>query len=116
MVANHYKPTMVFDPDDPLKLMIVRDMWLTVTGFDAPCVHTMYVDMGNEQLRIIAHELLEQVRNNVTVDWHKKESARAKMRVLVRRILKRFGYPPDLSQEAVQVVLEQAEALLREIA
>jgi type I restriction enzyme, R subunit len=72
--------------------------------------------MGNEQLRVIAHELLEQVRNNVTVDWHKKESARAKMRVLVRRILKRFGYPPDLSQEAVQVVLEQAEALLREIA
>ena len=72
--------------------------------------------MGNEQLRIIAHELLEQVRNNVTVDWHKKESARAKMRVLVRRILKKFGYPPDLSQEAVQVVLEQAEALLREIA
>jgi type I restriction enzyme R subunit len=72
--------------------------------------------MGNEQLRVIAHELLEQVRKNVTVDWHKKESARAKMRILVRRILKRFGYPPDLSQEAVQVVLEQAEALLREIA
>lgn len=72
--------------------------------------------MGNAQLRIIAHELLEQVKSNVTVDWHKKESARAKMRVLVRRILKRFGYPPDLSQEAVQVVLEQAEALLRESA
>lgn len=71
--------------------------------------------MGNEQLRLIAHELLEQVRKNATVDWHKKESARARMRILVKRILKKYGYPPDLSQEAVQTVLEQAEALLREI-
>jgi type I restriction enzyme R subunit len=71
--------------------------------------------MGNEQLRIIAHELLEQVRKNATVDWHKKESARARMRILVKRILKKFGYPPDLSKEAVQTVLEQAEVLLREI-
>ncbi|MEP4334966.1 MAG: type I restriction enzyme endonuclease domain-containing protein, partial [Roseobacter sp.] len=71
--------------------------------------------MGNAQLRIIAHELLEQVRGNVTVDWHKKESARARMRILVKRILKRFGYPPDLSSEAVQIVLEQAETLLKEV-
>ncbi|WP_121068386.1 type I restriction endonuclease subunit R [Chachezhania antarctica] len=71
--------------------------------------------MGNEQLRIIAHELLDQVRRNATVDWHKKESARAKMRILVRRILRKYGYPPDLSKEAVQIVLEQAEALLHEI-
>lgn len=72
--------------------------------------------MGNKQLRIIAHELLEQVRKNATVDWHKKESARARMRILVKRILKKYGYPPDLSQGAVQIVLEQAEALLREVA
>jgi len=71
--------------------------------------------MGNEQLRLIAHELLEQVRKNATVDWHKKESARARMRILVKRILKKFGYPPDLSREAVQTVLEQAEVLLREV-
>jgi type I restriction enzyme, R subunit len=71
--------------------------------------------MGNEQLRLIAHELLEQVRKNATVDWHKKESARARMRILVKRILKKYGYPPDLSSEAVQTVLEQAEALLREV-
>ena len=71
--------------------------------------------MGNEQLRIIAHELLDQVRRNATVDWHKKESARAKMRILVRRILRKYGYPPDLSKEAIQIVLEQAEALLHEI-
>jgi type I restriction enzyme R subunit len=71
--------------------------------------------MGNEQLRLIAHELLEQVRKNATVDWHKKESARARMRILVKRILKKHDYPPDLSTEAVQTVLEQAETLLSEI-
>lgn len=72
--------------------------------------------MGSEQLRLIAHELLEQLRQNVTVDWHHRESARARMRVLVKRILKRFGYPPDLADEAVQTVLAQAEVLLREVA
>ena len=70
--------------------------------------------MGNEQLRIIAHELLEQLKKNVTVDWHHKDSARAKMRILVKRILRKFGYPPDLAQEAVQNVLAQAEVLLRQ--
>ncbi|MBR0913932.1 type I restriction endonuclease subunit R [Bradyrhizobium japonicum] len=71
--------------------------------------------MGNEKLRVIAHELLEQLRSNVTVDWHQREGARARMRVLVKRILKKYGYPPDLSDEAVQTVLAQAEILLREI-
>ena len=72
--------------------------------------------MGNAHLRLIAHELLEQVRKNVTVDWHIKEAARARMRILVKRILRKYGYPPDLSSEAVQTVLEQAEVLLREVA
>lgn len=72
--------------------------------------------MGSEQLRVIAHELVEQMHGSVTVDWQHKASARAKMRILVKRILKRFGYPPDLEQEAVQTVLAQAELLLKEIA
>jgi type I restriction enzyme R subunit len=71
--------------------------------------------MGSEQLRLIAHELLEQLRKNVTLDWHHRESARARMRVLVKRILKKYGYPPDLADAAVQTVLEQAERLLRDI-
>lgn len=71
--------------------------------------------MGDERLRVIAHELLEQLRSNVTVDWHQRESARARMRVLVKRILKKYGYPPDLADDAVQTVLAQAEILLREI-
>jgi type I restriction enzyme, R subunit len=71
--------------------------------------------LGNETLRVIARELLEQLRQNATVDWHKRESARARMRVLVKRILKKYGYPPDLADDAVKLVLEQAEALLRQM-
>lgn len=71
--------------------------------------------MGDARLRVIAHDLLEELRKNATVDWHQKESARARMRILVKRILKRYGYPPDLADEAVQTVLAQAEILLREL-
>lgn len=84
--------------------------------YDALAENESAVDaMGSEQLRLIAHELLEQLRKNATVDWHHRESARARMRVLVKRILKKYGYPPDLSDAAVQTVLAQAEALLREV-
>jgi type I restriction enzyme R subunit len=67
--------------------------------------------MGDDQLRVIAHELLVSLRENVTVDWAHRESARARMRVLVKRILRKYGYPPDLQDIAVQTVLRQAEAL-----
>ena len=72
--------------------------------------------MGSEALRVISHELVEQVSKNVTVDWHHRERAWAQMRILVKRILRRYGYPPDLSDLAVQTVLAQAETLLRETA
>ncbi|MGL6215302.1 type I restriction endonuclease subunit R [Billgrantia desiderata] len=67
--------------------------------------------MGDDKLRVIAHELLVSLRENVTVDWAHRESARARMRVLVKRILRKYGYPPDLQDSAVQTVLQQAEAL-----
>ncbi|WP_028769987.1 type I restriction endonuclease subunit R [Silanimonas lenta] len=67
--------------------------------------------MGDDKLRVIAHELLMSLRENVTVDWAHRESARARMRVLVKRILRKYGYPPDLQDAAVQTVLAQAEAL-----
>ena len=67
--------------------------------------------MGDDKLRVIAHELLMSLRENVTVDWAHRESARARMRVLVKRILRKYGYPPDLQDAAVQTVLQQAEAL-----
>jgi len=67
--------------------------------------------MGNDALKIIAHELLVSLKGSVTVDWSHRESARARMRVLVKRILRKHGYPPDLQDAAVQTVLRQAEAL-----
>ncbi|MCZ2903249.1 type I restriction endonuclease subunit R [Burkholderia thailandensis] len=67
--------------------------------------------MGDDKLRVIAHELLVSLRENVSVDWAHRDSARARMRVLVKRILRRYGYPPDLQDSAVQTVLQQAEAL-----
>jgi type I restriction enzyme R subunit len=67
--------------------------------------------MGDDKLRVIAHELLVSLRQNVSVDWAHRENARAKMRVLVKRILRKYGYPPDLQDAAVQTVLQQAEAL-----
>ena len=69
--------------------------------------------LGNEELRRIAHVLVEQLQQNVTVDWHLKESARARLRNLVRRILKKYGYPPDLAPVAISTVLSQAETLLQ---
>ena len=187
-LANRFK-----DSKDPFRIVIVRDMWLT--GFDAPCLHTMYADkpmqghglmqaiarvnrvfrdkpgglvvdylgladqlrqalatytesggqgdptfdtaqaiavmlekhstvcdaltanksavkaMGDDKLKLIAVELITQVRRSVTIDWTLRESARAKIRVMVKRILNRYGYPPDLQEEAVKTVLQQAELL-----
>jgi type I restriction enzyme R subunit len=67
--------------------------------------------MGDDQLKVIAHELLNSLKSNVTVDWEHRENARAKMRVLVKHILRKHGYPPDLRDAAVQTVLQQAEVL-----
>jgi type I restriction enzyme R subunit len=67
--------------------------------------------MGNDQLRVIAHELLNKLKGNASVDWQQRESARARMRILVKRILRKYGYPPDLQDAAVQTVLQQAEVL-----
>jgi len=67
--------------------------------------------MGNDQLKVIAHELLVSLKGSVSVDWAHRNSARARMRVLVKRILRKYGYPPDLQDAAVQTVLQQAEAL-----
>jgi len=67
--------------------------------------------LGDETLRTIAHELVMTVRNNVTIDWALRENVRAKLRVLVKRILRKHGYPPDRQEKATQIVLEQAEVL-----
>ena len=70
--------------------------------------------LGDKQLAIIATELVMTVRQNTTIDWTVKESVKAKLRVLVRRALRKYGYPPDLQEAAVQTVLQQAELLALE--
>ena len=67
--------------------------------------------LGNETLQTIARELVEAVKRNVTIDWTVKESVRAKLRTIVKRILRKYGYPPDKREQATITVLEQAEVL-----
>jgi len=67
--------------------------------------------LGDEQLKQIAREIAEKVRANATIDWTIRESARAKLMVLVRRTLNKWGYPPDKQQKAIDTVLKQAELL-----
>jgi type I restriction enzyme R subunit len=70
--------------------------------------------MGEPKLRVIAHELLTSIKSNISIDWMHRDAARARMRVRVKRILRKYGYPPDLQDAAVQAVLQQAEALSAE--
>lgn len=67
--------------------------------------------LGDEALRAIARELVATVRANVTIDWTVRENVRAQLRVLVKRILRKHGYPPDKQEQATRTVLEQAELL-----
>jgi type I restriction enzyme R subunit len=69
--------------------------------------------LGDETLRLIAQELFAAVQANVTIDWAVKETSRAKMRTIVRRLLRKHGYPPDKQEKATLTVLEQAELLCR---
>jgi len=70
--------------------------------------------LGDEALRAIAIELVEAVRENVTIDWVYRENVQAKMRVMVKRILKKYGYPPDKQKKATETVLEQAKLLCKD--
>ena len=67
--------------------------------------------MGDETLRAIARELVDTVRNNVTIDWTLRENVRAKLRAMVKRTLRKHGYPPDKQEKATVTVLEQAEVV-----
>ena len=70
--------------------------------------------LGDQTLRAIARELVATVRKNVTIDWTLRENVRAQLRVLVKRILRKYGYPPDKQEKATRTVLEQAEVLSEE--
>ena len=68
-------------------------------------------ELSDEILKKIAHELTESLRQNLSVDWSQRESVRAKLRLMVKRILRKYKYPPDMQDAAVELVLQQAQAL-----
>ncbi len=70
--------------------------------------------LGDETLRLIAQELVKSVRSNIRIDWNVRENVRAQMRVTIKRILRKYGYPPDKQARATELVLEQAEVLCHE--
>ena len=65
--------------------------------------------LGDDKLKELARILVGKVRENATIDWNVRESARARMRVMVKRLLNQYGYPPDFQEKATETVLEQAE-------
>jgi type I restriction enzyme R subunit len=70
--------------------------------------------LGDETLRLIAQELVKAVRNSITIDWTVRENVRAQMRVIIKRILRKYGYPPDKQARATELVLEQAEVICKD--
>jgi type I restriction enzyme R subunit len=83
-----------------------------VKFYDALIINESAVrELSDETLKKIAHELTNSLRQNISVDWAQRESVRAKLRLMVKRILRKYKYPPDLADAAVELVLEQAETI-----
>ncbi len=82
-----------------------------VAFYDALAENPSALQLGDDTLKRIARDLVAAVRRNVTIDWQDREPARARMRVVVKRLLKKYGYPPDAQEGAVRLVVEQASLL-----
>ncbi|MBP0723934.1 type I restriction endonuclease subunit R [Bacillus sp. RG28] len=88
-----------------------------IAFYDALASHdTAEQVLGDDTLKIIAHELTQSIKENMGIDWNLRDSARAKMRVIVKRLLKKYGYPPEISKQAVDTVIEQAELMSEQLA
>ena len=109
------KAIMLTARSDVSSLMDATELKLTkeeLAFYDALAENESAVEvLGDEKLRIIAIEVAEKVKNNATIDWTIRESARAKLMVLVKRTLTKYGYPPDMQKKAIDTVLKQAELL-----
>jgi type I restriction enzyme R subunit len=91
------------------KLKLTKDEFAFYSALEVN--DSAVLELGDEALRNIAREIADKVRKNATIDWTMKESARAKLMVIVRRTLNKYGYPPDKQQKAVDTVMKQAEVL-----
>ncbi|UQW98831.1 type I restriction endonuclease subunit R [Rummeliibacillus sp. G93] len=88
-----------------------------IAFYDALASHeTAEQVLGDDTLKIIAHELTQSIKCNMSIDWNLRESSRAKMRVHVKRLLKKYGYPPDFQKDAIEIVIEQAELMSAQLA
>jgi type I restriction enzyme R subunit len=86
-----------------------------IAFYDALEVNDSAVQLlGDDTLKLIAQELVTSVKRSVSVDWTKRQNARAQIRVMVKRILRKYGYPPDMQAKATDLVLEQATVLCQE--
>ncbi|MFA5792220.1 MAG: type I restriction endonuclease subunit R [Candidatus Paceibacterota bacterium] len=96
----------------PKKLKLTED---EVAFYDAICLNDSAVKlMEDDQLKNIAREIVNTVRENVTIDWSMRESVQAKLRVMVKKVLKKYGYPPDKQTRATELILEQAENIAKD--
>jgi type I restriction enzyme R subunit len=94
------------------KLNLTED---EIAFYDALEVNDSAVqELGDDALKAIARELVDTVRKNTSIDWTVRETVRAKLRVMVKRILRKYGYPPDKQERATQTVLEQAEVIAKD--
>jgi len=82
--------------------------------YDALANNESAKELGDDTLKLIARELVDAVQQNVAIDWNVKESVRAKMRVIIKRLLRKYKYPPDKTEAATELVLKQAEVLYPE--
>ena len=86
-----------------------------IAFYDALCESDSAVmEIGDDTLKQIAQELVAMLRKNTTIDWTLKEQVRAKLRVYVKKLLNKYGYPPDKQEQATKTVLEQAEVLCKD--
>lgn len=92
-----------------------RDLGLSqeeIAFYDALADHKMAVQvLGEEKLHLIAQELVKLIKNEAGVDWEKRKNIQARMRVSVKKLLRKYGYPPDIAPQAVNTVVEQAELM-----
>jgi len=104
--------TIKNDQNEGKKLGLSED---EVAFYDALYVNDSAVKvLGDESLRAIARELLKTIRENATIDWTLRENVKAKLRVAVKRILNKYGYPPDKQKLATETVLQQAEVIAKD--
>lgn len=87
-----------------------------IAFYDALASHeTAEQVLGDDTLKIIAHELTQSIKANMSIDWNLRDSARAKMRIIVKRLLRKHGYPPEISKQAIETVIEQAELMSEQL-